>query len=255
MDMGEFGGALPLLVGLALALAILAWLSRQISLRVQMVVFLTTRSANLAMLVLFLLLLPGIFVHEAAHWLAAKVLGLKTSKFRVWPRPKGKHIGMGSVSVQRGNLWQDGLVGVAPLLAGTAAIALIGDQIFQANAVSAVLWDGLWGAALVAFWQALGGADGALWAYLLFAIANAMMPSPSDREPLKPVLIYSGLTLLIYLVLGLPLNPFQTALTWLTPTLQIITSSLIFTILLDGLILLALYMVQVLVAPRISARA
>src|SRR5262245_15128642 len=103
--------ALALLLILTLSLLALAWLSRQISLRVQSVIYYATRSSGYPTLILFLVLLPGIFVHEAAHWLTARLLGLKTGKFRVWPKPQGKRIGMGSVSVQRGNVWQDSLVG------------------------------------------------------------------------------------------------------------------------------------------------
>jgi hypothetical protein len=148
---------------------------------------------------------------------------------------------MGSISVQRGNLWQDSLVGLAPLLLGSVFIALIGHHIFQADVLSTSLLAGAWNTALAYFWNSLRSGDGALWAYLLFAIANAMMPSASDREPVKPLLLYVGLTALIYLLLGLPLTPLAAMLAWLTPSLQILISSLIFTILLDFFIFLALY--------------
>ena len=107
---------LPTLLVFVLFLLALAWLSRQLSLQIQWLLVLLTRSPDLTMLLLFLLLLPGVIIHEAAHWGMARLLGLKTSKFRVWPKKKGKHIGLGSVSVQRGNLWQDSLVGMAPLI-------------------------------------------------------------------------------------------------------------------------------------------
>jgi hypothetical protein len=248
--MPDPGDALFLLLGLTLALLALAWLSRQISLRLQAVVYFLLRSPGFSTLILFLLLLPGIFVHEAAHWLSARLLGLKAGKFRVWPKLQGKQIGMGSVSVQRGNLWQDSLVGLAPLLAGSALIALMGTHIFNAGAVSTTLAQGSWIDGLDAFWQTLRGADGALWAYLLFAIANAMMPSASDRQPVKPLLLYVTVTVLVYLILGLPLTPFASVLAWLTPALQILTSSLVFTILLDVAILLVLYVVGLFIIPR-----
>jgi hypothetical protein len=251
------GDPLSLLLGLSIALLVLAWFSRQISLRVQGLVYHATRAEGYPMLVLFLLLMPGVFIHEAAHWLAARLLGLKTGRFRVWPKPQGKHIGMGSVRVQRGNLWQDSLVGLAPLLLGSIFIALIGYHIFQADEISTTLLAGAWSTALVFFWHRLGHGDGALWAYLLFAIANAMMPSASDREPVKPLLLYVGLAALVYLLLGLPLAPFAAMLTWLTPALQILIGSLVFTILLDALILLALYLLGLFVSqpPPLRNRA
>jgi hypothetical protein len=247
--MVDFGDTLPLLFLFGLALLALAWLSHQVSQRVQWVVYYVTRNLRLATLVLFLLLLPGIFIHEAAHWVTARLLGLKAGKFRVWPKMQGKMVGLGSVSVQRGALWQDSLVGIAPLLVGTAFVAVIANQIFAADRIAALMLQGRWADGLAGFWSALGSADGAIWAYLLFAVANAMMPSASDREPLKPLLLYLAGIIALYLILGFPIGPFAEALAWLTPTLEIVTSALIFTAMLDLLILAVLWSVELLVSP------
>jgi hypothetical protein len=247
--MVDFGDMLPLLFLFGLALLALAWLSHQVSQRVQWVVYYVTRNIRLATLVLFLLLLPGIFIHEAAHWVTARLLGLKAGKFRVWPKMQGKMVGLGSVSVQRGALWQDSLVGIAPLVVGTAFIAVIANHIFAADRVAAFMLQGRWADGLAGFWSALGSADGAIWAYLLFAVANAMMPSSSDREPLKPLLLYLAGTVALYLILGFPIGPFAEALAWLTPTLEIVTSALLFTAMLDLLILAVLWSVELLVSP------
>ena len=91
---------LPPLVGSILLLFVLAWFSRQISLHIQFPFYALTRSQNSATLAIFLFFLPGVFVHEAAHWGVARLLGLKTGKFRVWPKRQGKYIGLGSVSVE-----------------------------------------------------------------------------------------------------------------------------------------------------------
>jgi hypothetical protein len=248
--MTDLSDALSLLVLLAIALLLLTWLSRQVSQRVQRVVFFATHREQLATFALFFLLLPGIFIHESAHWLTAKMVGLRTGKFTVWPKVKGKYIGLGSVNVQRGALWQDSLVGMAPLLAGTALIALIGYHIFAADRLSTIVAQGRWDEGMLTFWAALGAADGALWAYLLFTVANAMMPSPSDREPLKPLFSYMALIAGAYFLLGLPLSPFAEVLAWMTPTLEIVTSALLFTIFLDGLVLTILWALDVLIRPR-----
>jgi hypothetical protein len=163
---------------------------------------------------------------------------------------KGKYIGLGSVNVQRGALWQDSLVGMAPLMAGTALIALIGYHIFAADRLSNIVALGRWGEGMLTFWAALGTADGALWAYLLFTIANAMMPSPSDREPLQPLLTYLAVIIGLYILLGLPLDRFAQALDWMMPTLELVTSALLFTIILDGLVLAVLWAIDVLIRPR-----
>jgi hypothetical protein len=241
---------LPTFLGFILALLTLAWLSRQLSLQIQTIFVLLTRNIDLTIVLLFLLLLPGIVVHEVAHWVAARLLGLKTGKFRVWPKKQGKYIGLGSVSVQRGNLWQDTIVGMAPLLAGTILLALIGEHIFQLFRFSLALSGRQWEDSWRAFQQTLQAPDGILWTYLLFAIANAMMPSASDREPVKPLLLYSAVALILYFILGLPLTPFATILQWLAPALQTVSSALLFTIVLDSLILGGLFLIVQLIHPR-----
>lgn len=244
--MANYSDDLLLLFFLIMTLLILAWLSRQVGVQVQKVILGTTRNPTLPMLTLFLLLLPGIVLHEGAHWLMARLLGLKTGKFRVWPQIQGKRIGMGSVSVQRGQLWQDSLVGMAPLLVGSTLTAIIGTQIFAAEQIAHAFAQGRWGEGAAAYMAAFGMADGAVWAYLLFAIANAMMPSASDREPLKPLLVYIVGLAIIYVIFGLPLEPLTAILNWLTPYVAALTSSLIFTILLDAIILAALSVVETL---------
>jgi len=245
--------AFPTLLGLVLAFLVLAWVSRRVSLHVQTLAYYATRSIDLATVVLFLLLLPGIILHEGAHWLTARLLGLKTGKFRVWPKPQGKQIRMGSVSVQRGNLWQDSLVGLAPLLIGSLLLVWISQRVFFAYAISSAFLQGQWLQGLQTFRTALSEPDGILWTYLLFAIGNAMMPSASDREPLRPLSLYVIFSALIYVVVGLPMGPLASALDWLLPIVQDLTSAFVFTILLDGVILLVLYLLTALIAPRASS--
>lgn len=238
------------LIAFVAALFALYILSRQVSLQLQTVVYFLTGSSDMAVLFLFLVLMPGIFVHEAAHWLMARLLGLKTGKFRVWPKTQGRTIGMGQVSVQQGGVWRDSLVGLAPLLIGSFLVTLIAGQIFQAGTVTTALNSGGVMDVISAFTNALRAPDGALWAYALFAVANAMMPSASDREPVKPLLLYLALAVAIYIVLDFPPDPFTSALNWLAPLLAQYVSALFFVIMLDLCILAVLYLGTLLFAGR-----
>ena len=241
---------MPVIIAFTLSLLLLAWVSRQLSLQLQLLFHLITRSSDLSMILLFLLLLPGIVLHEAAHWLIAYVLGLKPSKFRVWPKKQRQHIGLGSVSVQSGQIWQDSLVGMAPLLAGSLILAQIGEHIFNAQQFSLALGEQRWLESVLVFQRALLAPDGILWAYLLFAVANAMMPSASDRQPLRSLFFTSVLVLGLYLLFGLPLAPFALLLNWLAPLLYNITNAFIFTIALDLLILAVIYLIIKVIAVQ-----
>lgn len=248
--MSDLLTTLPVIIAFTLALLGLAWVSRQLSLQLQVLFQLVTRSSDLSMILLFLLLLPGIVLHEAAHWVTAYVLGLKPSKFRVWPKKQRQYIGLGSVSVQSGQVWQDSLVGMAPLITGSLLLSFIAEHVFNAQQFSLALGEQRWFESILVFQRALLAPDGILWAYLLFAIANAMMPSASDRQPLRPLFFTSALVLGLYLLFGLPLAPFTLLLNWLAPILYNITNAFIFTIALDLLILAAIYLIVKLIAVQ-----
>lgn len=241
--------ALPTLIAFFASLLILAYLSYKVSQEIQYLVYYSTGSKNMPVVVLFLVLLPGVFIHEASHWVTARLLGLKTGKFRVWPKRKGKYIGMGSVSVERGGTLLDSLVGMAPLIIGTFLIALIGHRVFNAYLISEAMLDTRWQDGLRAMWIALNKPDGAIWAYLLFAIGNAMFPSSSDREPVKPLLLYIVIAVALYILVGLPLSPFGSLLDSSLPLIGDLSSALLFIIVIDVIILAVMLMLKVFVEP------
>ncbi len=244
---------LPVIAAFLLSLLLLAWMSRQLSLQIQLLLHLITRNGELTIILLFLLLLPGIVIHEAAHWVAAYVLGLKPSKFRVWPKKQRQHIGMGSVNIRGGQVWQESIVGMAPLIVGSSLLALIAEYVFDARQFSLALGEQRWLASVYTLQQALLKPDGFLWGYLLFAIANAMMPSASDREPIRPLFFTAALILGLYLLFGLPITPFTLVLHWLAPILHNITSAFIFTLALDMFILTIIYLLIKFIAPQPAA--
>ncbi len=222
-------------------LVALWWLSWRIGLLIQEIVYLITGSDDLAMVVLFLIYLPGILVHEASHWLVARVLGLKTSKFRVWPKYTRNTIGLGSVTVSSGGVVWDSLVGLAPLLIGSALIVLIGQQVFDTQTLAFAwrtgrLLDGL-------NFVVTGLAqkpDSLLWSYLLFAIANAMMPSASDRAPLKSLGIYIVLIGAVFVLIDQSGRNVLLLLDFLFGPIQLLTGAFFLVAAIDLAVILLL---------------
>ena len=232
------------------ALVILTFLSRDISLRIQEIFYYISRSQDMAVVGLFLVLMPGIFIHESAHWMMARLVGLRTGKFRVWPVRRGKMIGMGQVAVEQKDVWRDSLVGIAPLLVGSLIITLIGSQIFETTTLVGAVNRGDSSYAFAGLVRAFETPDAMLWAYALFVVGNAMMPSASDREPLKPVLLYISLAVAVYLVLGMPLAPLAQALDSLRPAMRDYLSALIFVILLDLIVIAVLRLFTLVLSRR-----
>jgi hypothetical protein len=236
--------AVPTLLLLTLALLGLTWLSGQLSIRTQRVVYFATGSYDFATLAIFLLLLPGVFIHELSHWLAARLLGLRASRFRVWPKRHKDRIGLGSVNVQRGGTWRDSAVGLAPLFTGSVLLSLIGAAVFQSDLLVSQLAQGRLIDTLGAFFDGLAQPDGAIWAYALFVVGNSMMPSRSDRQPLRLLSIYVAFAALIYVVVGLPIDPITALLGWLIPAIQLLVGSLLFVIFLDIFIVAGLFLLE-----------
>jgi hypothetical protein len=197
-------------VWLAITLVPLILLKRWINRHVQGLSLLLLGDNDLAMFLYFVLFLPGILLHELSHWLMAKLLGVKTGKMSIWPsrRKAGRQMRLGSVKVGRADPVRNSLIGLAPLLSGTLVILLIGDWILGLSTVGDIflsgewprLWDGL-----VTYVQV---PDFWLWLYLIFAVSNAMLPSETDRQSWRLVLIFWGaVAVLLYFVGWVPQVP------------------------------------------------
>ncbi len=250
----EFDSAVLALIIFVINLGLLYWLSLQISRHLQIVVYGITHSEDMANVLLFLILLPGIIIHEGAHWLTARLFGLKTSRFRVWPKRRGKFLGLGSVSVQTAGIGIDSIVGLAPLIIGSLLIAIISHRIFNAASVTSAISVGRWQSLFDILINSARTADGALWGYLLFAIGNAMMPSASDREPVKPLILYVLLATVAYILIGLPLEPLRSIFFLVHPLLQSLNSAFFFIIIIDIAVLLGLLLIEIFTAPRSAVR-
>jgi hypothetical protein len=120
----------------------------------------------------------------------ATVLGVKVRDFSLWPRRHNGGIRLGYVEILRTDAVRASLIGAAPLIVGSIALIVIGLYVFNSTALVNAIGTGdieLFVAQIVATVRA---PDALLWFYLVFAIANSMMPSPSDTQSWPPVLAF-----------------------------------------------------------------
>jgi hypothetical protein len=68
-------------------------------------------------------------------------------------------------------------------------VVLIGAHL-QLDSLADVLTAGQWETGWAALSQSIRLPDFWLWVYLIFAIANRMLPSPADREAWKPMALF-----------------------------------------------------------------
>ncbi len=204
------------IVVFALTLFLQRWLHQHI----QGLTFVVTGDPGCAVRFLFILLLPGIILHEGSHWVVANLLGVRTGKvsFGV-ARARGKQFSLGSVTVDRTDSLRESLIGAAPFFVGLGAILLIAGYGFD-------LWPNSGLSLNQMIDRVLSTANDPLtWLdlYLIFAVSTAMIPSESDREPWGGVLAVFGVIGVLAIVLGwLPRIP-AGVFTWAQQLLQGLT--------------------------------
>jgi hypothetical protein len=169
-----------------------------------------------------LMMLPGTLLHEISHALAAFALGVEVDELSLRPSTQGEWITLGYVQHQGAGLLRQALIGLAPLLAGTLALLLVGLLTFNVVRIQEQVAAGEWFQAVETLISAFSTWKGWLGAYLIFIVSASMFPSPSDQRAWLPV----GLFLILLLapaflaglgpaVLGALANPINTLFNWL----------------------------------------
>ena len=181
----------------------LIFLQRLLHREIQAVFLILSRDPRITMGIFSLVFLPGVFLHELSHFILAKILGVRTGRFSLFPQslPDGR-LQLGYVETTRSDIVRDSLIGAAPLIVGTLFVAYVAIYRFEMR----VLWDVLRNGQLNLFWMGMRALpevrDFYLWFYLVFAVSSTMMPSESDRHAWLELVISVGVLLTITLLLG-----------------------------------------------------
>ncbi len=207
------GSWTPLLALVATLLPLL-WVKRWITQRLQELSLRWIGDPDAALILYFVIVLPGVIVHELSHWLTAWMLGVRVRRFSIGPVRKGRssQVSLGSIQVSGADPLRASLIGLAPLLGGSAVILLVGNQVLGVGQLVEVLTrHGVEGIP-AALEQVIHVADLGLWLYLIFAVSNAMLPSSSDVAAMRSVLIFLGIATVVVLVAGgVPAIPAEVA--------------------------------------------
>ena len=171
---------LLLLAELFVVLGLLLWADRWLHRHLQGVMYLLSNDEEIAIWLYAIILLPGVLLHEVSHALAAAIVGVKIGRINILPRRVGKRIQLGFVPVQQTDFIRASFIGAAPLFCGGLAVVALGYKVFGAPEVIVALVAQDWLAALQGLTAAFQAPDAWIWAYLVFAIGNTMLPSRSD---------------------------------------------------------------------------
>lgn len=222
------------------------WLHRHI----QAFAYALTGNPGCALRLLFYILLPGVYLHEFSHYLAAKILFVQVKKFDVGiGRAKRQQVSLGSVQIMRSDPIRESLIGAAPFLLGISTILLIVAWGFGVSGDAA--------ASLQHFSSnaSLYAHDWTTWLdlYLIFAVSTAMIPSESDRQPWGFVLaVGGGLIVLLFLLGWMPRVP-PTLVLLARAILDALTFALGIAVIVNGAVAIALWILE-LTVERINGR-
>ncbi len=189
---------------LVLLVVPLVILQRLLHREIQAIFLMITRRADISITLFSLLFLPGVLLHESSHFLMARILGVRTGRFSILPRPlPDGRLQLGFVETAPSDMIRDTLIGAAPLLAGGAFIlyaALIRLNLY--NLAPAIFSQGPEN--LISQLRLLqASSDFWLWFYLIFTVSSTMMPSASDRRSwLKAGAFIVALFILIGVIIG-----------------------------------------------------
>jgi len=210
-------------LGLAATLALLLLIERWIHRHLQGVMLLLTGDPEVAVVLYALPLLPGIVLHELSHTFAALLLGVRVGRISLRPKRAGGRVQLGFVPVESTDAVRASLIGLAPLLVGSAVILLVGYLVFGLGTMGEALSAGDWAGLIAGMLGAMDTSDVWLWAYAIFAISNTMLPSRADRQAWGPVILFLLLIGILVWAAGLGpavveglTEPLTTPLRWLT---------------------------------------
>lgn len=174
------------IIWLVLVLPVLLLLQRWIHRHLRGLAYLVTGRMQWAILIYAIVLFPGVVLHELSHWLVARLVGVRTGAISLLPQvQKDGTLRLGYVEYYRSRSLdpvRESLIGGAPLVSGATAILMIGLHIFDINSLSAAVQSDSLDVLSSALTELFTAPDFLVWLYLIFAISNAMMPSPSDRR-------------------------------------------------------------------------
>jgi hypothetical protein len=171
------------LVWLIACLIPLIFIQRKLHWELQALFLLLTRHPSISLGLFSFLFFPGVLLHEASHYLMARLLGVRTGRFSLLPQllPDGR-LRLGYVETAQSDPFRDSLIGTAPLITGGAVVVYLAISRLGLSPLAQEAAGGQWETFRLALLSLPEQPDFWLWFYLAFAVSSTMLPSASDRQ-------------------------------------------------------------------------
>jgi len=166
--------------------------------------YLLTKDKIAATRLFYVFFLPGILVHEVVQYLVAGALNVPIKKVVAWPeKQENGTMRLDFIVIEHNQTdWlRASLVAASPFMVMAGIIWYISTHILDLH----MLRDSLGGGDLRLIWAAIEAlfqkSDFVLWLYLLFVVANSMIPQKGDARGLPLIgLMLLGLVLAMIIV-------------------------------------------------------
>lgn len=163
---------------------VLYFLSRRVVKGVYRFFYRVTKRKNWTVYLFAMVFLPGTFIHEISHFLAALFLLVPVGKFELLPKIEEEgSFKLGSVSIAKTDPLRRFLIGVAPLVFGLSVILGLLYYVLMIRIIST-------------WWEYL------LLGFIIFQVANSMFASKKDLEGALVLFIFIVFVIVLLLILG-----------------------------------------------------
>jgi len=147
--------------------------------------------------------LPGVIINQLVYWLMAGVLDVRAD--RTIRLPEKQEIGELKLNFiklsKKASPAKVSIITIAPFLAGLFFILFAMNNIFQVN-IAFADFDGTLDGLLQSIGRITSAPDFWLWAYLLFTVANTMMPDFKQIRGLRWILTIIGIAMVGLFIIG-----------------------------------------------------
>jgi len=213
-----------------------------------------TNSKKTATALYYVLLLPGVFVHEFTQYLVAGALNVRIRRVIAWPEAQDNGtLRLNFITIQRARPLERAIIGAAPLGVGLTLVWVISTQILNLEEVLNALLQGDANLLAPALRELGSTPDFYLWLYLMFAIGNAMLPTPADREGWPLVLGVFGVILVFLLIIGVGEVLLQTFTGPVAHGVELLATAFLMVLLVQVPAMIAIAILEA-VAGRITGR-
>ncbi|HVO41965.1 MAG TPA: hypothetical protein VMT34_05055, partial [Aggregatilineales bacterium] len=201
--MDTFGSLLTPWLILAAVLIPLIYVEKWIHAHLYGVGWLLTNNKKSATALYYVLLFPGVFVHEFTQYLVAGALNVRIKRVIAWPEAQDDGtLRLNFVQIKQAHWMQAAVIGAAPLFTGLSIIWVISNQILNLDNVLSALATANITVIGPALQELVSKPDFYLWLYLMFTVSNAMLPTPADREGWPLVVVSFAVVIGFLVVIG-----------------------------------------------------